>query len=293
MKVLIFFLIVIFVKFGFAQEQYNQLTQHQQKTGKWIYYHPNGLIDKICFYEPVSRKLTPQEAFNLNLPSRNSQLQHFEELLWTEFYEYTDNWVFYRTRIQTKGTYTYTYCYNIDRDFELINKIPVLVYRINSKVLLFFELENNQNKPIVLTISTPSENLRFQEKQFVIGANQSSKVFFELEVEPNDKNYHIDINSENTKTSLILNTRGYHFSSHDVVENRVLKLQRNMIFYRHGNETLLRIFDKRKRKLLKEISLAQLYVELDLSEFKKGAYQLCFMDFTSKREYWLIGELNE
>jgi hypothetical protein len=295
MKALILSIMLVCVAQSRAQEQFNQLTSHQQKTGKWIYFYPNGLIDKICFYEPVSRKLSAQEAFNMDLPSRNSnsQIQHYEELLWTEFYEYTDNWQFYRTRIRNTGTYTYTFCYNIDRDFELINKIPVLVHRINSKALLFLELENNLSKPIVLNFSTQSENIRFQEKQFVLGAGQSTKIYFEVEVEPNDRDYQIDISTDNTKTSIVLNARGFHFSSLDVVDNGVLNLQRNMIFYRHGNETLLRIFDKRKRKLIKEISLAQLFVELDLSELKNGRYHLCFVDFASNKQYWMTGELKE
>ena len=74
----------------------------------------------------------------------------------------------------------------------------------------------------------------------------------------------------------------FNISSVEIKDENEITLKRQFTYYRTGKEALLKIYDSKKERELKTVSLAKEKTQIDLKKLKPGQYWFCAVDFSSK-----------
>jgi hypothetical protein len=94
----------------FGQTEINQRTDRGQKSGEWREFHVNGKTDEVWCFEPAKRKMSEEEAFFQGVTYDKDSSIYYEELKWSEKYEYNDKWELRRiVRMETSQKPVYFY----------------------------------------------------------------------------------------------------------------------------------------------------------------------------------------
>jgi hypothetical protein len=271
-----------------AQDSINQMTAKGQKTGTWIEYHSNGKLKEVKYYVPGQRILNEGEVFFYNLPPGRDTTIYFENILWTEKYEYNNNGKLKRVK-RIESSHEPVYLYGPNKEIGIKTSDFSFIDNVNNTKMVSIILTNNIKHSIVLRPEFSSNNITTKNKEVVLPANQSLTFIFRLSFDPNDKSHAITLKNDSIKIDLSIKTFGYHVNSQNINNGQQLTLPQNFIYQRTGNEALLKLYDKNKEKELKTISLAKNITTIDLTEIKSGDYWLCIVDYSiNKRTYCKI-----
>ena len=268
-----------------GQEEVNQKTENGQKTGKWVEFYDNGKIKEVKHFKPVRRKLELQEIFMLGI--RNNQdtiIYKYSEVLQSmDTYEYDDSWEFKRIK-RYEASNEVVYLYGVNRDVGLRHSNYNLIGRVNSTKVISIILTNNTDKTIILTPELSSKNLITDKQEFVLPSKQSSTFIVTLTIEPNDNGYKLWLKNKDLLIEVSIQTYGYHIESKDIEKEQLLTVQKSFVYYRTGNEALLKLYDKDKKEEIKTISLAKERTIVDFKGIKSGVYWLSIVNFSLAKQ---------
>jgi hypothetical protein len=271
-----------------GQVDVNQQTDLGQKTGKWVTLHDNGKTGEVKFYEPAKRKLSKEEAFFHGITPDKDTTVFYEELLWTEKYEYTDNWDLKRIERKERSQ-KLIYLYGPNKEIGVNTDNFYFIGKVDTTKTVSIEMINNTDSPIVLKPESSPGNITTANKEFVIPANQSSIFTLVLTIEPNDNTYIVTLKNDSIIIDFSIRIFGYHVESNDIERGQQLTVKKSFVYHRTGNEALLKLYDKNKERELKTISLANHRTTIDLEKIKPGDYWLCTIDYSSdQRTYCKI-----
>lgn len=282
MKTLASIMFVLLLPPCMGQAIINQKTDNGQKTGTWIEFHENGLIDRVLYYEPAEREYTVEEAFFYGIDSENDSLKYFEILKWIEIYEYRENWEIKRIK-KTENSQKPRYFYGPDKEISLEISNQFIIDRATTVVNINIELTNNTDKLLTLTPVLSTQNLNTEHDLFELPPNQKSVLEFEVLIESMDNNYVITLINDSILIEYDIMTRGFHINSADFEFEGEMTLPTNFVFHRTGNEALLKILDSEKNKAIRTIPLSKEWNQIDLSNLTAGYYWINTVNYTDEK----------
>lgn len=282
MKIVLTILSLLLVFSGFGQESFNKKTEKGQKTGKWIDLHDNGKVYLIKYYVPVSRKLEVKELFFHKTPLNKDSTIYYEVLTWTEKYEYNNDWSLKRIKRTDNVNGIVNYFYGINKEISLNDYEFNFTGKVANKQNIEIELTNNTDSVINLMPKLSSTNIAQHSTEFSIPARESKTFSFELLIEPENNSYVVTMQNDSISIDFYVTTFGYHISSKEIENGEKLIVKNNFVYYRTGNEALLKIYDSEKKNELKTISLAKEKTIVDLSNIENGNYYLCMINYSSQ-----------
>lgn len=280
MKILTTISILFITFFAIGQTEINQKTDYGQKTGKWIEFYENGRINKILYYKPVERKLSKEEAF---MNGVQDSILYYEELKWTEEYEYQDDWKLKRVK-RIEASQKPFYLYGANKEVKLQLSDFYLIERVNDTISVSVELTNNTNQIISFEPEISSSNITIDSLKFELNSKRSSTFTFKITIEPYENNYVLFLKSDSIVIDFTLQTFGYHIDSYDIEKEQILTATKSFIYYRTGSEALLRLYDIKKENILETFSLAHQRTIVDLHRTKPGQYWLSIVDFSTDKQ---------
>jgi hypothetical protein len=83
---------------------------------------------------------------------------------------------------------------------------------------------------------------------------------------------------------ITVKTIGYNVESNDVSQENQISVDGSFVYWRSGNEALVRIYDKEQANVMRTFSLAQEITTVDLKGIKPGDYMLCKRDFSADQQ---------
>lgn len=274
---ILFLLMVLSVN---GQRNINQTNEFGQKTGKWVTYHKDGRIDEVHFYRPSIKKLSKEEAFFRALPPDKDSTILNEELLWIEHYEYHTNEVLKRIkRIEDSKKTMYFYGSNREITVE-----PLFDYdfigKVNDSETVSIELTNNSQQTITLHPISDAKNLAVL-KEFVLLPEQASIFTFKYTFEPHHNYGKLVLKNDSLEIEFSVRGFGYHLETKDIEEGKPLTIPHRFVYFRTGDETLIRLYDKNQKEVLKTIPIHNPKSDIDLSKFGEGTYWICSVDYSA------------
>jgi len=282
MKLVLIIISLLSVLFGLGQESYNKMTENGQKTGQWIELYPNGKVYLIEYYVPVSRKLKATELFFHKIPQNKDSTIYYEVLKWTEKYEYNDDWSLKRIKRIDNIHEKVIYFYGVNKEITLSNYEFNFTGKVGDKHTIEIELINNTDTVIFLKPKVSSTNFIIHNPDFYIPARENKTFSFELLTEPDKNSYTITMQNDSITIDFYIAAFGYHLSSKEIEKGEKVIIKNNFVYYRTGNEALLKIYDFEKKNELKTISLAKEKTIVYLSNIENGNYFFCIINYSSQ-----------
>ncbi len=284
MKTLIIILTLIFSSHIYGQEQINLLTKKGQKTGKWIEYNDNGTINEVNFYEP-NFSTKNHEVFVYDTWKGGTDTVHSadtthygESLLWTEYYEYGFDEHLKRIVKYARGEGP-VFLYGPNKEIGIIKDEFSINNRVAEREEIILEIQNESDYPIELSPIFRADNLSANQDQLVISPKSESTFIFKILIEQGEQNYIVTLKNDSISIGIFVKTTGYHLQSDDLFMENQFSASDELIYWRSGNEALLRLYDKKQEKILKTFSVAKERVVVDLKGLNPGNYLLCKRDF--------------
>jgi len=277
-------IVTLLISFSaYSQTNINRKTDQGQKTGEWREFHNNGKTNEVLYFVPAKRKMNKAEAFFQGIANYQDTIIYYENLEWREKYEYNENWELKRiVRIDTSQTPVYIYGPN--REVSITKDGFYHIDKVGNTQITSVEITNNTGKAIILTSVFNANNIKTEKEKTLFPANKSSTFTFETVLEPDDNGYVVSLKNDSMIIDLSLRTFGYHIESTDIEKEKKLTIEKNFVYYRTGNEALLKLYDKDKKNVLKTVSLAKQKTTIDLNELKAGNYWLCTQDFSTNSQ---------
>lgn len=292
MQRLIFIGLFVFTVEVNAQSETNQVSEHNQKIGEWVYYHPNGKIEKVCFFQPTQRFMTATEAFINNVPFREGNVIYEEVKLWEDHYEYTGDWEFYRIKHTSFNPYRSYYCYSIDKSIAIDYKPQIFTNQVGNISQVSIAFENLTAHEQLVSISSTLKVLDLVDSTYVLQAHEKRQILFSLTHLPGISTDYFKVDADGSMVSFPISWKSYHFSSTMVNSDiDTLHLTRKSVFYRTGDEAFLRIYDPERKIIHMSYSLAKSWHEFDFHMLKNGYYHFCFIDHKNNHKRWIVVKL--
>jgi hypothetical protein len=281
-----------------GQESYNQLNETGNRIGLWREFHPNGKLKQVQSYEtPKKLHVTEKSvAFQLGLRSDSccDTILYKDNLLLSDYYEYDDNWIFYRVRRvadSDKPIYLYGSAQEIGR---IEDESRFISGRISEEAEVVLSLVNFSSKSISLTSKNEYENIGFLPDNLVLTKNDTTSIKVRIGIKPRESKYEIAFNYHEATINLIIITYGYHITSNDLQASERVKVNGDvLIYYRTENESLVEIYDDSKSTVLQTNSLALKKTEIDLAALQSGKYWLKIFDFSADKYHWLLLDIKK
>lgn len=268
---------------AFAQGGKNQWTNDSLKVGEWVYFDQAGRVKSKTFYEVANRRLSVGEAFFENIDLSVDSIRKFERVLWEEHYTYLDNGNSVRIARSELGKGT-AYYFGKNKDLRLYKFDTVFLNRVgvvDTLKLRFWKSKNCQG-PRMVSVSLKGDTIIEQLNDEVRMVNYSTPV----EVQPGFNNHYISIQCNGTKAPFRARVFGYHLTTDDFQNEKLIRLDEEFAYYRTGSETLLKVCKKKRSAPMLTIPLGQDRKVIELKALENGHYWFCVVDFANKQEYW-------
>lgn len=263
-----------------GQPDTNQVNTDTMMFGKQVDYHDNGEIKEVRHYSPYERELSKEEAFFYAQSDLEPEVIH-SQLLHTDRYFYDENWKLKRIE-RTDRANEVNYLYGPNQEISLKATNFYFINRVGNSQILSLEMRNNSGQAVALHMEFDSDNFSAENKEVVLQADTVTMVGFGFTFKPDNNQYLVTLKNQDIRVEYVVRTFAFHISSQDIRDKNELTLKRKFIYYRTGNEALLKIYDSDKERELKTVSLAKHQTQIDLKKLKAGRYWFCVVDFSSK-----------
>lgn len=289
MKVYLLLLLSALTFLAQAQQDYNRITKHSQRTGEWRTYHDNGKVKSATFYKPYQVVYNKAIAFQLGYSMEDVYKDSVYQSLpiWTEDYEYTANWKL----IRIKRCYGHSGCrYYVDSliyfygPLKQISLDATRFYRqgrVGELVNIPVSIKNHLEQPLLLNITDSSGTFSFSTgiKEISLHPETQHSLNISFQIERGEYFRTIKLNDSITGIQINIGTFGYDVKSEDL-QNGQLLLPKKFIYYRTGEEALLTLIDPNKTDTIITVSLKLEQTMVDLTKIKSGSYILSTNDFS-------------
>ncbi len=278
----LFLLPALFVSlFALAQPKINQVNEEGYKIGKWVTYHTNGKVLEENYYKPSFKSGDRASTFVLGLPPKDTII-YYDGLLRTDQYLYNDDWELIRVK-RKEGTKV-SFLYGPNKALGLSYDHFSSFGRVGTLHTMPIDLVNYSDQPLTLSLTFSAANLKSKEKQLIIPPNDMIVFEVALTLEPGEQNYQISISNETIQADIQVQAFGHHLASWEVKEGVMLSLQKEFVYYRSGNEALLQVYNNKREKVLKTISLSKERTHVNLGNLKPGIYWISKTDYSAGKQ---------
>ncbi len=284
---IIFFLCSVITSFG--QDFNNKKTERGQKTGKWIEYNENGNVKQVSFYEPNFQIRNPESVFFLAWDDQADTIQNAdtiyygEKLLWTEKYEYDANDQLSRI-IKLTWDQDLIFLYGPGKEIAINKDQFSFNERVSDIKIVTMTIRNESDRVLTLTPEFETNNFSTKQDQLVLPPRKETAFTFQLSIQPNDNQYTVTLKNDSISIDLSVATFGYNLESRNFSVEDELSVKNSFIYWRTGDEALLRLYDNEKKNILKTFSLAHERSIFDLTGVQPGDYMLCKRDFSTDQQ---------
>lgn len=284
--------LIIFSQSILGQENSHGQIENGCKVGDWPEFYSSGKIKLNKVYgKPTSLRVTEKTvAFQLGLTidSVIDTIIYYDNLLYTDYSEYDENWNLIRNRRAYYRGET-VYVYGDENEIGIKdNWIKNIVGRVSKKTEVPFPLMNFSQNNLKVTPNNPYENINIQPSTFIIMSGDTSIITVIIDMSSGDQEYDISFNTESADVDVKMSLYGYHIRSEDFNQSKSIRVKEDVLnYYRTGNEGLLNIYNVSKSSILQTESLAFVKTEIKLNELKSGSYWLEIIDYSEGQKKWL------
>jgi hypothetical protein len=127
-------------------------------------------------------------------------------------------------------------------------------------------------------------NKTISNQTAILEPQKETEIQITFIIESNENKYKFILEKDSINLTFPVWTFGYHLSLNEICDNLAFKQNQDIIYFRQGNEALLKIFNEKKEKELKTISLAREITYIDLREFRPNKYSFCTIDYSTKKQ---------
>jgi hypothetical protein len=284
MKHTLLLILTLWILSANGQESINQYTYDSLKTGEWIYQDFLGRIKSKEYHEIRTKKISVQEAFNEKIDLRTDSLRRLSIITWKEIYDYSQDSGIYKITRFEQGERSVTYFGNYI-EIKLLTPDATIIERTGSNKIIAIDIWKNENCKLVKIdrIASLNDTITYDidSKDSIINYKST------LNVNSGFEEYKYYIKCESAESIYNVHAFGYDLSSEDFYNKEVISIKPEFSYYRTGNETLLKVFERKQSKPIIAIPIGQDRKVINLKELKNEYYWFCIVDYSSNTEHWI------
>jgi hypothetical protein len=243
----------------------------------------------VRFYEP-SFQLGNYEEFVFDTwdgqtdTVRSADTLYYSEIvLWTEVYEYDANDQLKRV-IKFSGSQDPMFFYGPNKEIAIKEDLFSFNERISDTARVAMTIRNESESVLKLSTEFDAENFSTEQNTMVLPPQKEKSFAFQLIIQPQINEYTVTLRNDSISMDITVKTIGYNVESNDVSQENQISVDGSFVYWRSGNEALVRIYDKEQANVMRTFSLAQEITTVDLKGIKPGDYMLCKRDFSADQQ---------
>lgn len=120
-------------------------------------------------------------------------------------------------------------------------------------------------------------------KKYSIPPKSLDTLRFKVRVNPGEHYHTLNLKREIAQIEIMVRVFGYDLSTTELDAMESLQLDSTFIYYRKGNESLLRFYDVKKEEIVMNVPLSREITEINITDLKPGEYWLEKVHFDTKR----------
>ncbi len=291
MKIISIILALCCITPFFGQEISHQKTKNGKKTGKWFEYNENGSIREVRCRETEYVLIGSFEAVvfkgfigQVDTVRNADTLYYGEKLLWTEEYQYASNNELRRIIKSQFGEQDPIFLYGPNKEIAIRKDEFSFSNRVSTIEVVTMAIHNVSESLVKLTVAFESENFSTDQYRLFLPPQKDTSFTFQLSIQPNVNHYTVTLKNDSISVGISVKTFGYNIESNDVAPENQLTVKNGFVYWRSGDEALLRLYDKEQQSILRTFSLAHETFTFDLKGIKPGDYMLCKRSFSTPQQ---------
>jgi hypothetical protein len=251
------------------------------------YFFPNGQINRIETYQTVRTPyMTQAEIFEANLLREDSTVLR-RKWISTEVYFYNDSWIL--DHIETFDSIQlrpWHYLNHPDSEIELKEPVSPIYIRQCTGCTTHFSIPvmNHSNQFIRLGMIKNNNPIVPDLDTFMIPPGKQVEIGFTLTTDSAFHQYDIALSNDSISRIFRIQAFGYDLAGTQIKHGAAITLPQTFYYLPSGKESLLTIYDRKRKEVLLRIPLGRANQLVDMTALKPGKYWIERTDFETGPE---------
>jgi hypothetical protein len=251
------------------------------------YLFPGGQISQIITYQTIaSHWINAAELFEANLSYTVDSVVYERKWISTLIYFYNDGWILDHIEKYDSIQPPWPYLNHPDSEIELKAPEPVIYIRQCTGCNAHFSIPviNYSDQFIGLTMTGNNYNIVPDLSTFMIPPEAQVEIGFTLTLDASFHQYDISLSNDSITRTFRIQSFGYDLAGTEIKPDASLTLPRTFYYLPSANESLLTIYDRKRKEVLLRIPLGRANQAVDLTALKPGKYWIERTDFETGSE---------